>query len=105
VGVTGFRRLWALEWAGHIRRFSRFVGVRVGVAYSCNKLALRIKLRNLNLKSQFSIFDSFRDIHSYLRFFEVCGRFMGVRVGVANFFLDQSIGIDENTTFQLKFLF
>jgi len=33
------------------------------VAYSCNKLPLRIRLRNLNLKSQFSIFDSFRDIH------------------------------------------
>jgi len=32
-----------------------------------NKLALRTLLRNLNLKSQFSIFDSFRDIcvHSY----------------------------------------
>jgi len=26
-------------------------------------------------------------------------------VGVANFFLGQSIGIDENITFQLKFLF
>jgi len=28
---------------------------------------------------------------------------MGVRVGVANLFLDQSIGIDETNTFQLKF--
>jgi len=28
---------------------------------------------------------------------------MGVRVGVANFFLDQLIGIDETNTFQLKF--
>jgi len=28
---------------------------------------------------------------------------MGVRVGVAKFFLDQSIGIDETNTFQLKF--
>jgi len=27
---------------------------------------------------------------------------MGVRVGVANFFLDQSIGIDETNTFQLS---
>jgi len=27
----------------------------------------------------------------------------GVRVGVANFFLDQSIGIDETNTIQLKF--
>jgi len=28
---------------------------------------------------------------------------MGVRVGVANFFFYQSIGIDETNTFQLKF--
>jgi len=34
----------------------------VGVAYSRNKLALRTGLRNLNLKSLISIFDSFRDI-------------------------------------------
>jgi len=27
---------------------------------------------------------------------------MGIRVGVANFFLDQSIGIDETNTFQLN---
>jgi len=32
----------------------RFVGVRVGVAYSRDKLALRIRLRNLNLKSHSS---------------------------------------------------
>jgi len=51
VVVTGFRGLWALEWAWHIR---------------VTKLALRIKLRNLNLKSQFSIFDSFRDIHVHI---------------------------------------
>jgi len=30
---------------------------------------------------------------------------MGVRVGVANFFLGQSIGIDETKTFKLKFGF
>jgi len=30
---------------------------------------------------------------------------MGVRVGVVNFFLSQSIGIDETNTFQLKFFF
>jgi len=29
---------------------------------------------------------------------------MGVRVGVANFFLGQSIGIDETNTFQLNLL-
>jgi len=59
----------------------------VGVAYSRNKLAL---LRNVNLRSPFSIFDSFRDIdvhiYDFLKF-----------VGVANFFLGQS--------FKLKFLF
>jgi len=42
------------------------VGVRVGVAYSCNKLTLRTRLRNLNLGSKFSIFDSFRDIHVHI---------------------------------------
>jgi len=30
---------------------------------------------------------------------------MGVRVGVKNFFLDQSIGIDETNIFQLKILY
>jgi len=39
--------------------FGWFVGVRVGVAYSRNKRALHSRLRNLNLRSQFSIFDSF----------------------------------------------
>jgi len=29
---------------------------------------------------------------------------LGVKVGVANFFLGQSMGIDENNTFQLKLL-
>jgi len=48
VGYTGLRE---------------FVSVRVGVAYSRNKLALRTRLQNLNLKSQISIFDIFRDIH------------------------------------------
>jgi len=32
-------------------------------------------------------------------------RFVGVKVGVASFFLGQSIGIDENNKFHLKFLF
>jgi len=82
VGATGFGGLWALEWAWHIR----------------NKLALRTRLRNLNLRSHFSTFDSFRyirvHIYVFLKF-----------VGVANFFLGRSIGINENNTFQLKFLF
>jgi len=42
--------------------FGRFVGVRVDVAYSRKKFALRTRLRNLNLRSHFSIFDSFRDV-------------------------------------------
>jgi len=30
---------------------------------------------------------------------------VGVKGGVSNFFLGQSIGIDKNNTFQFKFLF
>jgi len=37
-----------------------------GTAYSSNKLALRTRLRNLILRSEFSIFDSFRDIHVHI---------------------------------------
>jgi len=33
------------------------------------------------------------------------GRLVEVKVGVTNFFLGQSIGIDESNTFQLKFIF
>jgi len=72
------------------------------VVYSRNKLALRTRLRNLNLKSQFSILDSFRDIRVHINGFL---KFVGVKVGVANFFLGQLVGIEENNTFQLKFLF
>jgi len=42
------------------------VGVTVGVAYSRNKLALRTRQRNLNLRSKFSIFHFFRDIDVYI---------------------------------------
>jgi len=38
------------------------MGVRVGVAYWRDKLALRTRVRNLNLKSQLSFYDSFRDV-------------------------------------------
>jgi len=41
------------------------VGVRVGVAYSRNKLTLQTR-------------------RIYFRFFEVCGRFVGLKKGVAN---------------------
>jgi len=62
------------------------VGVRVGVAYSRNILALLTRLRNLNLKSQIYNFRDIRvHIYDFLKF-----------VGVENFFLSQSIGIDEN---------
>jgi len=48
-------------------KFRRFVGFRRGVAYSCNKLELRTRLRNLNLKSQYSIFvlrKKLRNLHA-----------------------------------------
>jgi len=65
------------------------------MAYSCNKLSLRTMLRNVNLKSQFSIFGSFRHIsvliYDFLKFV----------VGL----LGQSIGIDENNKFLLHFQF
>jgi len=38
---------------------------------------------NLNLRSKFSIFDSFRDIHVHIYEFL---KFVGVKVGVSNFF-------------------
>jgi len=80
-------------------RLGRRVGVRVGLTYSHNKLALRTRLRNLNLRSKFSIFDSFPDIHVHIYdFFEVCGRFECNNVGVAYFFLGQLIGFDETKT-------
>jgi len=86
-GYVGGRRiseLMALEWASKLllgqsigidetnsfqlkfcfwdescgrHRLLLFLGVRVDVAYSRNKL--RLRLRNLNLESQFSIFDTF----------------------------------------------
>jgi len=55
----------------------------VGLAYSRNKLELRSRLRNLNLRSPFSIFDSFRDIDVHIYDFL---KIVGVKVGVANFF-------------------
>jgi len=76
------------------------VGDRQGVAYSREKFVLLTRLRNLNLRSKFSVFDSFRDIRVHIYDFL---RFVGVIVGVANFF--QSIGTDEKNIFQLKFLF
>jgi len=59
--------------------FWRFVGVKVGVAdfffglwALLAWLALRRRLRNLNLRSHFSIFDSFRyirvHIYDFLKF-------------------------------------
>jgi len=72
----------------------------VGVAYSRNKLALRIRLRTLNLKSKFFIFDSIGGNSVYTYDFL---KFVGVKASVSNIFLDQSI--DKNNTFQFKFLF
>jgi len=76
--------------------FGRIVGARVDVTYLRNKLTLRTRLWNINLKSQFFIFNSLRDIRVYIYDFF---KFVGVKVGVENFFLGQSIGIDENNTF------
>jgi len=93
-------------------RLGRFVGVRVGVSYSRYKLALRTRLRNLNLmsqfyifrnlnqKSQFSIFDIFRDIRVHIYdFLKFVGSLWALKWAC------QSIGIDENNTFHLKVLF
>jgi len=46
----GIGGLWALEWAWHI---------------SVTNLRLRTRLRNLNLRSHFSVFDSLRDIRQF----------------------------------------
>jgi len=60
VGATGLGSLWALELA------------------SRNKHALPTRLRNLSLKSQFSIFDNFQDICVQIYdFFKFCGRLVG----------------------------
>jgi len=69
----------------------------VGVAYSCNKLALRTRLRNLNLRSHFSMFDSFRDIRVHIYdFSKFVGGFWALK------WAWQSIGIDESNTLQLN---
>jgi len=60
VGATGLGGLWGLEGAWHIR------------------------VTNLRCRSHFSIFDSFRDIRVHIYVFL---NFVGVKVGVANFFL------------------
>jgi len=60
VGATDLGDLWALELACHTR-----------------------VIRNLNLKSQLSMFYSFRDIRVHTYDFL---KFVGVKVGVANFF-------------------
>jgi len=69
-----------LDFQIPVTLLGRFVGVRVDVAYSRNKLALRTRLRNPNLQSQFSIFDHFRDIrvHTY-DFLKFVGDFWAVR--------------------------
>jgi len=56
----------------------------VGTCGSDGFLALEwAELRNLNLKSQFSIFVSFRDIHVHTHDFL---KFVGLKVGVSNLF-------------------
>jgi len=70
---------------GH-HSFVRFVGVRESVAHKRNNLALRTKLRNLNLKFQLSSIDSFRYISDQM------DDILKI-VGVATFFLGYSISI------------
>jgi len=62
-----------------------FVGVNVGVASSRNKLALLTRLRNLNLRAQFSsliVSEIYVHIYDFLKFVGL----VGVKVGVSNFF-------------------
>jgi len=69
----------------------------VAVPFSRNILALRTRLRDLNLKSQFSNFDSFRDIHVHIYdFLKFAGCFWELK---------WAIGIDENNTFLSQYLF
>jgi len=71
----------------------------VGVAYSRNKLALRSRLRTLNLTSQFFIFDSFRDVRVHMYdFLKFVGGLWALKWAWQTFFLSQSKGIDENNT-------
>jgi len=66
----------------------------LGVAYSRYKLALRSRLRNLNLKSQFSFCDNFQDIRVHIYdFLKFVGGFWALKRAW------KSIGIDENNTF------
>jgi len=77
----------------------------VRVAYSRNKLALRTRLRILNLKSQVSIFYSFLDIRVHIYdFLKFVAALWSLKWAWQIFFC-QSIGIDENNAFQLKCLF
>jgi len=81
-------------------RFRRLVGVRVGVSSTRNKLVLRRRLRNLNLKSQFSIFDSFQ-IFAFI--FAIFWSLWALKWAWKIFF-GSIVGIDEINTFQLQFL-
>jgi len=68
----------------------RFVGFSVGVAYSRNKLALRTRLRNLNLKSLFVLFVY---LHIYLLEpgFTLCRIFIGAKNFIIHFRLTEPI--------------
>jgi len=75
---------WLYPYAREYENCGRYRFRRlVGVAYSRNNLAVRTGLRNLNLKSQFSVFDSFQDIRVHICDFL---KFVGVKGGVANFY-------------------
>jgi len=90
VGIDEPRSLQFFLWA-----------VRVAVAYTESKykipkLALRARLRNLNLRSHSPLIVS--EISAF-----IC-TILDAKVGEANLFLDQLIGIDGNNTFLIFLL-
>jgi len=79
MSATSLGGLWLLEWAWHIR----VANLRCEQGYG-------------NLKSQFSIFDSFRDIRVHIYdFLKFLGGSWALKWAWQTL-LGQSIGIDEN---------
>jgi len=72
VNISHSRKCFPFSCGRH--RFLRFVGVRVGVAYSRNKLALRTRLRKLNLRFFHSLSFIVSEILTFiLRFLKFVG--------------------------------
>jgi len=83
VGGTGLGGLWALEWAWYIRATNLRCVQDYGI-WTWNPSSLSLIVSEISAFI-FTIFFQF--------------------LGVAYFFLGHSIGINENTTFPLKFVF